>query len=81
MELMTDKGYCLKYLSPELRDNKEVVSAAVQSSAFAIFSASGRLQRDPDVLELQSNNTPNIKIMTVFSGILIAALAATASQK
>ena len=48
---MAGKGDALEYASDELRDDKEVVLAAVKDTAYAIEYASEKLQADPDIIK------------------------------
>lgn len=51
-------GEALKYASPDLQDNKEVVITAVSNTALAITYASTRLKDDIDVFKIVLNLNP-----------------------
>lgn len=46
----------MKYLKPELRDDPEVVTAAVKQNGFALEYASERLKDDPEIVKTAVNN-------------------------
>ena len=62
---ISEHTYCtspLGFLSVALKDDEEVVAAAVQASEDAISYASPRLQSSPDILFLQARHTSMIKL-------------------
>lgn len=66
MECVKSSGYALKFLSPELRDDEEVVKQSIETSPFSIFYASTRLYGNKDLALLAVKKGCSLAYMEKF---------------
>lgn len=66
MECVKSSGYALKFLSPELRDDEEIVRQSIETSPFSFFYASTRLYGNKDLALLAVKRGCSLAYMEKF---------------
>lgn len=58
-KILSKNGLALKYISKELKNDKNMVLLAVKSNGNALKYASEELQKDPEIINIAEKNLNN----------------------